>query len=573
MQEVKTKKKWSLNKNTIDSPIDGVSSIIRQILSARGIQSEKDVAEFLALKPQETYDPFLLKDMEAATELVIDTIKHNRRICIYGDYDADGITAICLMLEFLSHLSGNVTYYIPSRVDEGYGLNREALDLIKRDGVDLIITVDCGSTSFEEVNYAKDLGMAVIVTDHHTLACQPPDCLIVNPKQAGCAYPFKDLCGCGVAFKMAQALQRKTGVDKVLLNQLLDIVAIATIGDIVPLISENRTLVKHGLEVINQGKREGILRLAEAAGIKSKPLKSYQVAYIIVPHLNAAGRMAEACAGVRLFTAKGHKAIQEAAQTLAANNCERKRIQDEIYRTCLDLVRRQHAEERFIVIDAGDAHEGITGIVAGKIKEVYNRPVIVVTKSGNGDLLKGTGRSIEGVNMYALLKEQEDLFIKFGGHAGACGFLMQAANLELLRDNLNLSLEKQYGGNEDLFYNRIQLDASVTIADLTMAFVNQLDLLEPFGHKNERPLFEIPKASVIAIYFMGEDKQHARFTVSDGQGQLDCILFGEAKDFAVELEKGAMVSLAGYPDINIWREVSKIQFVVKDIKCYINVVD
>jgi single-stranded-DNA-specific exonuclease len=175
--------------------------------------------------------------------------------------------------------------------------------------------------------------------------------------------------------------------------------------------------------------------------------------------------------------------------------------------------------------------------------------------------------------MYALLKEQEDLFIKFGGHAGACGFLMQAANLDLLRDNLNLSLEKQYGDNEELFYNRIQLDASVTIADLTMAFVNQLDLLEPFGHKNERPLFELPKVSVSAIYFMGEDRQHARFTVSDGQGQLDCILFGGAKDFAMELEKGAVVSLAGYPDINIWREVSKIQFVVKDIKCYINIVD
>jgi len=566
-------KKWILAQNTINKPVDGVSCIIQQILESRGIISERDITEFLSLKPQETFDPFLLKNMEQAVDLIIDSTQNGKRICIYGDYDADGVAGICLLLEFLSYLSKNVTYYIPSRVDEGYGLNMEAIDLIKKDGVNLIITVDCGSTSFNEVAYAKSQGMSVIVTDHHTVGILPPDCVLVNTKQPDCVYPFKDLCGCGVAFKLAQALQRKLGLEKSLLTNLLDIVAIATIGDIVALTSENRTLVKYGLEVINQGKREGVLRLAEAAEIKAKPIKSYQIAYIIVPHLNAAGRMAEACAGVRLFTAKSSKAIREAAQTLAENNCERKKIQEENYKRCLEIVQKHHVEDRFIVIDAGDAHEGITGIVAGKIKEVYNRPVIVVTKSGAGDLIKGTGRSIEGVNIYELLKEQEALFLKFGGHAGACGFLMEAKNLDSLRSNLNSSLAMRYEADSDLFYNKIKLDASIKIADLTDEFMDQLELLEPYGHKNERPIFELAQVTISTIYYMGEDKQHARFTVSDGRNMLDCILFNDAKRYALELVKDAVVSLAGYPDINIWNGVSKIQFVVKDIKCYINKVD
>ncbi len=567
------KKKWILEQNTINKPVDGVSSIIQQILESRGIISEPEIREFLSLKPQETFDPFLLKNMDQAVNVIIDSVKKNQRICIYGDYDADGVASICLLLEFLSYLSKNVTYYIPSRVDEGYGLNMEAIDLIKKDGVDLIITVDCGSTSFHEVAYAKSLGMGVIVTDHHTVDIKPPECVLVNPKQPGCSYPFKDLCGCGVAFKLAQGLQRKTGLEKALLNNLLDIVAIATIGDIVALNSENRTLVKYGLEVINQGKREGIVKLAKAAEIKTKPLKSYQIAYIIVPHLNAAGRMAEACAGVKLFTAKSSKSIWEAAKTLAENNCERKKIQEESYKRCLEIVQTRHAEDRFIVIDAGDAHEGITGIVAGKIKEAYNRPVIVVTKSGTEDLIKGTGRSIEGVNIYDLLKEQEALFLKFGGHAGACGFLMEGKNLDELRSNLNNSLACRYQADSDIFYNKIKLDASIKINDLTDAFMGQLDLLEPYGHKNERPVFELPQVTISSIYFMGEDKQHARFAVSDGQNTLDCILFNEAKCYALELEKHAVVSLVGYPDINIWNGISKIQFVVKDIKCYINKAD
>ncbi len=326
------KKKWIIKQAVGVKPIEGVSAILQQILAARGIQSETDVREFISDKPKLTFDPFLLKNMDQAADAIIKAAESNKRICIYGDYDADGITSICLMLEFLSHFSKNLTYYIPSRVEEGYGLNLEAIGLIKNDGVDLIITVDCGSTALSEIAYAKSLGMAVIVTDHHTVGDSPPDCLLINPKQEGCDYPFKDLCGCGVAFKLAQGIQRRSGMDKSVLTGLLDLVAIATIGDIVALLSENRTLVKYGLEVINQGKREGIMRLAKAAEIAASPIKSYQIAYIIVPHLNAAGRMAEAEAGVRLFTAKSSKAIQDAALTLASNNTERKKAQEETYK-------------------------------------------------------------------------------------------------------------------------------------------------------------------------------------------------------------------------------------------------
>ena len=260
-----------------------IHPIIRQVLRNRGITEETDILEFLSEKPNRTYDPFLLKNMEAGVDFLLSSIEQNRRICIYGDYDADGVTSISLLMQILSHLTQNLTYYIPSRFDEGYGLNKDAIDQIKDDGVDLIVTVDCGSVSHEEVEYGKSIGIDFIVTDHHNINERPAECILINPKQADCNYPFKQLAGCGVAFKLAQGIQRKAGLSKTILTEVLDLVAIGTIGDIVPLIDENRTLTKYGIGIINSMKRPGLKRLIQEVGLTTGKIKSENIAYIIVP--------------------------------------------------------------------------------------------------------------------------------------------------------------------------------------------------------------------------------------------------------------------------------------------------
>ncbi len=562
------RKTWIIKDSIQCSEFEGTSKVVLEILAGRGYSSPDEVTEFLSAKPKLTYDPFLLKNMAQAVDRIIDALAANKRICIYGDYDTDGVTAICLLLDFLGNLTQNLTYYVPSRFEEGYGLNKDAIDHIAADGVDLIITVDCGSTSVSEVEHAKALGIEIIVTDHHSINERIADCLVINPKQEGCDYPFKELCGCGVAFKLAQAIQRQKDLDRTLLTKLLDLVAIATIGDIVPLADENRTLVKHGMEVVNQGKRPGLTRLVEATGIGKQPLRSYQIAFVIVPHLNAAGRMAEAAAGIRLLTAKDEHTIAEAASTLVDNNNDRKRIQEADYKICLDIVKKKHEDDLFMIVNAGHAHEGITGIIAGKIKDAYGKPVIIVTNSNGDGLLKGTGRSIEGLSIYELLKKHEDLFIKFGGHAGACGFLMEAGNLEKLRDALNKSLLGIYNEDTNLFVDKLKIDLMLTLADIDRDMITQLEKLEPYGHKNERPIFVLEKVKVSAVCLLGDDRQHVRFSVQQDERTMECILFNEAAEYKDELEKGSLISLAGYPDINTWNGNSKIQFVVRDIRCY-----
>lgn len=548
--------------------MNGIHPIIREILNKRGIIEEADIIEFLSEKPNLTYDPFLLKNMDAGVDFLLSSIKQNRKICIYGDYDADGVTSVSLLLEVLSGLTDNLTYYIPSRFDEGYGLNKDAIDLIKAQGAELILTVDCGSVSYEEVEYGKSIGIDFIVTDHHNINDKPADCILINPKQEGCPYPFKHLAGCGVAFKLAQGIQRKAGLPKSVLNGVLDLVAIATIGDIVPLIDENRTLTKYGMGIINSRRRPGLNRLIEEAGLTSEKIKSENIAYIIVPHLNAAGRLLDARVGVELLTSKDMKKIDKNVAVLIENNRERKRIQEEAFQKCKEMIASELEKDLFYVIAPRDIHEGIAGIVAGKIKEEYGKPAIIVTESGGEGCLKGTGRSINGLNLYELLKKHEELFLKFGGHSGACGFLMKAENLSELRSRLNKEIEILYRENAGLFDSSLEIDLEIEGEAIDIGLAIELEKLAPFGCQNERPLLQIRGIQAEGIYFMGQNRQHVRFsgTGENGNG-LPCILFQKAQDYSELLQKGERLDLAGYPDINVWKGDSKIQFVLKFITC------
>jgi single-stranded-DNA-specific exonuclease RecJ len=545
-----------------------IHPIILEILKNRGITEEADILEFISEKPQLTYDPFLLKNLEAGVDFLLFSIKQERRICVYGDYDADGVTSICLIMEILTCLTKNLFYYIPSRFDEGYGLNKEAIDHIKAQGADIILTVDCGSVSYEEVEYGKSIGIDFVVTDHHNINDRPADCILINPKQEGCAYPFKHLAGCGVAFKLAQGIQRKAGLPKSILNNVLDLVAIATIGDIVPLIGENRTLTKYGMTMINSRRRPGLNRLIDEVGLTNEKIKSENIAYIIVPHLNAAGRLLDARVGVELLTSCDEKTIAENVDILIKNNRERKRVQEEAFMKCKDIISAMLEKDLFYIIAPKDIHEGIAGIVAGKIKDEYGRPAIIVTESGSDGYLKGTGRSINGLNLYDLLKKHNELFTKFGGHAGACGFLMKSVNLDELRARLNHEVELILQDNAGLFDSGLSIDLVINQRDLDFSLLAELEKLAPFGCQNERPLFQIRGIRPKGVNFMGSERQHVRFSGFSIEGKsVSCILFQKAQNFSELLSEGKILDIAGYPDINNWNGESKIQFVLRGITC------
>ncbi|MEG2198896.1 MAG: single-stranded-DNA-specific exonuclease RecJ [Anaerovorax sp.] len=549
--------------------------IILELLKKRGIQSEAEMLEFFSEKPKQTYDPFLLHNMAEGVDLILSTIKCKEKICIYGDYDADGVTSTGLLLQFLKNLTEEVSYYIPSRFDEGYGMNKGALDTIKGRGTSLVITVDCGSVSYDEVEYGKSIGLKIIVTDHHNISDQPANCILINPKQAHCTYPFKQLSGCGVAFKLAQALQRSTNMPKGRLSELLDLVAIATIGDIVPLVGENRTLVKYGMGALKKGKRKGLAQLIKKIGLEQEKITSENIAYAVVPHLNAAGRMLDAKIGVELLTCQDDESIRKNVSLLISSNEERKAVQEKTFQRCLEIVRKNHEEDLFLVVYAQDAHEGIAGIVAGKLKDEYGRPAMVVTPiqdqrdedSQQESYVKGTGRSIESIDLYRLLKGHEELFERFGGHAGACGFSMKSSNLEKLRMGLKEDMESMLNEDENLLVYEEKYESVLNLETVNLDFVRQIQEMEPFGYQNEKPAFKFQQVLLSKVNFMGSENQHMRFVASGAmKKELACILFNGAKDYENRWGEKESVTIIGYPEINVWRNKASVQLRVTSVR-------
>lgn len=534
--------------------------ILAEILRKRGIESEEDIIEFLSDKPRRTYNPFLLLNMEAGVDLLLSEIKAGTKICLYGDYDADGVTSICIMTSVLRELTDNFIHYIPSRFEEGYGLNSGAVERLAEEGVGLIVTVDCGSVSYEEVELAKKLGIKVIVTDHHSIDERKADCLIINPKQEGCGYPFKELAGCGVAFKMAQAIQQREGLPKKVINDVLDLVAVGTVGDVVSLTDENRSFVKYGLNKINANSRPSLQRLAE--GISLKWVTSENIAFGIAPHINAAGRMAHAEEAVKLFLSENKSDIDAQVQKLIKFNSERKQRQEAAYKRGIDMVREG---DDFILLRMDDIHEGVGGIVAGKIKEHFNRPVIIVTPSGEG-FLKGTGRSIEGIDIYSLLKQCGELFERFGGHKSACGFLIREEKLPLLRRELLKETEELKKAKPNIFNSEAEWDMEAVPEEISVSLAEKLEKLEPFGQGNPKPVFIMRKVKLQNVMFMGDAKTHARFSAVSEKGFMtECVIFQRAQEKKELLVSGRCVDITGKLSLQSWRGNKKVQFVIEEI--------
>lgn len=544
--------------------MQNINPVVLELLVKRGITEASEINEFLAEKPRKTYDPFLLPDMEAGVDLILGAIKQNYKICVYGDYDADGVTSVGILMEFLGYLTDNIEYYIPLRIEEGYGLNKDAICTIHERGVQLLITVDCGSVSYEEVELAKELGMQVLVTDHHNITDVQADCLMINPKRKECTYPYKDLAGCGVAFKLTQAIQKRTDVPRAILNRGLDLVALGTIADVVPLLDENRTLVKHGMNIIGSGYRPGLKALIEGISFDRKKIRSDQIAFGLAPHINAAGRMGDAGIAAQLMLEKDTHKINEHVKQLKQYNRERKGIQDQIFDQCVEIVDQHYLEKSILVMYIKDIHEGIAGIVAGKLKEKYKKPVILATDSG--DNLKGTGRSIPGIDLYELLHTYEDMFLRFGGHKGACGFSMNRELFEDLAAALERDVEMMLEEDPDLLTVPVNVDMELEGEQITLELAQALDMMAPFGSKNPKPVFLLEQAEPINAAFMG-DGRHARFTAicSDGYA-VECVLFGKARDFEQKICGGMPVDLMGTVDWQEWRGRKKVQLIVEDIK-------
>ena len=541
--------------------------VVAGILKKRGYRNREEIEEFLSPLPRKTYDPFIMKGMREAAELLISCIENGAKICIYGDYDADGVTSVSLLTEFLSGLTTNIMYYIPSRFSEGYGLNLSAIDEISRCGAELIVTADCGCVSYREVEHIKELGMKAIVTDHHNVDGRSPDCIMLNPKQEDDAYPFSYLCGCGVAFKLAQAVQRILNLPKGDINRLLDLVCIATIGDIVPLKDENRTLVKYGFDRIARGERPGLKMLIEGIGMNPLHLTSTNVAFGIVPHINAAGRMKEASAGVRLLTGKDSAEIGNLVEELKTLNSRRKTLQNEIFERARKELENRLKDDLFLIYDAGSSHEGVTGIVAGKLKEEFYRPVIIITDTEEEGIVKGTGRSVEGIDLHKIMSECSRLYIKFGGHAGACGFTMKRENLDELHDSLNESVCRLVSEHPDLLKFRLQWDMEISSGDVTLDLAEQITELEPFGEGNPQPLFRIIGVLVRSVRHMGSRGQYLRLACEGEDGNLfDAVWFDVDEAAAESLNSGCAVCLIAALDINVWRGRSSVQCIIRGME-------
>lgn len=552
--------------------------IINEILDKRGITSPEDIKEFLSEKPKRTYDPFLLDGMQAGVDLLLSVARSGGRICIYGDYDADGVTSVVVMACGISRITDNWHYYIPSRFDEGYGLNIHAIDRIKSDGTELIITVDCGCVSAREVEYAKSIGLQMIVTDHHNIEDVMADCIVIDPKKpVDEPYPCADLAGCGVAFKFIQALQRQAELPKSILNEALDMVAIGTVGDIVPLKDENRTLVKYGIAAANSGRRASLAKLSEAISIDE--ITSENISFGIVPHINAAGRMASAKTAVELFLSTSEETTEGRIRELIHCNSERKRIQEEAYESCKGMIS---GDENFIILKAPGMHEGIAGIVAGKLKDRFNRPVIIVTPSedegrggGSGKYLKGTGRSVPKVDIYEVLNSNSCLFERFGGHRSACGFLMKESNFDALVKGINEETENLLRDDPGLFQTDAYTDAEIKPEEINVALAKDLRRLAPFGEGNPKPRFIMRGAEIRGLSYMGENRDHARFSVCSeasvcgkkysSRVYVNCVLFRRAQEQKHLLEEGGFVDLTGSLSYQVWKGQERVQFIVEEI--------
>jgi single-stranded-DNA-specific exonuclease len=541
----------------------GLSPLIVQLLYNRDLSTPPEVQAFLKGDWPED-NPFRLKGMNEAVTRLRQAIRQRELIAIYGDFDADGVTATALLVETLSALGAQAEPYIPHRV-EGYGLNKGALYELAQRGTKVVVTVDCGIRSTPEVAYGRGLGLDIIVTDHHSPAEElPPATAAINPKQADCHYPFKKLAGVGVAFKLAQALlraNRQTPVARCEVNldeeDLLDLVALGTVADLAPLLGENRALVRRGLEKLNEPQRLGLQALISQAGVRPGQITATTIGYVLSPRLNAAGRLDTAMASYNLLTSSSPAETKSLAFKLEGINRERQRLTVDTLERAREQALAMGEEERLFFVASEDYLPGIVGLVAQRLTEEFYRPSVVVELGQERS--RGSARSIPEFNITKALDQCSNLLVKYGGHSVAAGFTVANANLALLQQRLRQIATHQLEGVELL--PTLSIDAEMDLSEMDWATHALLEQLEPFGHANPTPVFLSREVIVRDARVVGED--HLKMTLSDGRKVWDAIAFRQG-GWAEKLPR--RIDIVYTLDVNEWNEEKRLQLNVKDLR-------
>lgn len=536
----------------------GISELVSSVLVKRGITGIDDARRFLHPSLEDLADPFLLPDMQVSAERILMALKKGEKICIYGDYDVDGITSVSIIIKVFRLLGADVFYYIPNRLDEGYGLNKQALDEIYRMGAELVITVDCGIVSFDEVEYGNSLGMDFLITDHHR--CQeriPPALGVINPRRKDSTYPFKELAGVGVAYKLCKALELNTGANYT--EDLLDIVAVGTIADLVPLTGENRVIVREGLRVMQNTPNTGLEALIKVSGLEGKEINSWHVAFLLAPRINASGRLSSAQKGVELLLTEEPEKAYQLAKALDSDNRERQALENIMLEEAIKQAQEK-GERNILVLASEDWHPGVLGIVSSRITERYNKPsILLCIEDGEA---RGSARSIPGLDLYDMLSRCSHFYNKFGGHKQAAGLSMDADKLKAFsREIEKIAFEYM----KDIERRPIiEADGDLTDSPVYLEDAKELKNLEPFGCANPSPLFIKRNVEVMEARRVGQNREHLKLLVRSCGQEVDCIVFGWGEQ--ADPIAGEKVDIAFTPDINRWMDRENLQFYIKDIK-------
>ena len=546
-----------------------ISPRLASLIRNRDVIGDEAINQYLNGTIVELYDGMQMKGMPQAVEILTEKIRDREKIRVIGDYDCDGINATYILLEGLEKLGAKVDSDIPDRIKDGYGLNQHLIDRAHEDGIDTIITCDNGIAAAKEIEYGKALGMTIIVTDHHEVPYKeneagrryilPPADAVVDPRQEGCEYPFKGLCGAAVAYKFVEALCEANGQDVADLDYLLENVAIATVADVMDLTEENRILVKQGLEMLKRTSNLGLRALIQCIGLEGKKIQAYHIGFILAPCLNASGKLDTAKRALALLRAKTEREADMLAGDLKALNESRRDMTDRVVDEAMAKVEQTDIRgDKVLVIYLPDCHESLAGLVAGRVRENYYRPVFVLTDSEDG--VKGSGRSIESYSMYEELTGCGDLLTKFGGHPMAAGLSLDKENVEKFKRRLN----DQCTLSEEELTEKVVIDMELPFAAITEHFIEELEYMEPFGKGNTKPVFAARGVVMQHVNIIGKNKNVAKATAIDAAGnRMEAICFHDAQEFAERCERNnGKMSITFYPGINEFRGERKIQIVI-----------
>ena len=558
MQKTWCLKKYDEEKIEKIKSTYNVSDIMAKLLMSRNIEFQ-DIDMFLNGTIDDLYDPYDIKDMEKIVDRIDVALKRHEKVCIYGDYDVDGITSITIMYKFLTKLGIDIMYYLPDRLVEGYGINNNALDEIKSQGVSLIITVDCGITAIEEIEYAKKIGLDVCITDHHECTENLPDAYaIINPKRKDDNSKFKMLAGVGVAFKCLMAIAEKYNLAKEEYLKYLDIVSIGTISDIVPLVGENRIISKYGLKMMEKTKNLGLKELLKI--VNYKDIDSMMVSFGMAPRINACGRMGNASAAVKLLLEKDDQKAEKIAMELDELNQERKNVESIIYNQTLDIIKKENLEDKnSIVLYNSSWHNGVIGIVASRLVNMYYKPVILLTKEHG--FIRGSGRCPSGLSLYDALSECKELLIQFGGHELAAGLSIDEKNIEAFIEKFEEVVKNRKYTISDQIIN---IDSVISRKNLNAQIIKDIRALKPYGQSNQVPIFLYKGLKVAAIRTIKDDK-HLKLVLKDDKSLIDAVGFslGIRRD---EIRIGDKIDVVANIELNSYNTPKTIQLVIQDFK-------